>query len=283
MKVLQLLFTLTLLAPLAQAQVIDTVQLRVHYKTAQKHWVEDKGRGGDETILEIGKTRRSRFCSLAESKLEEALETVSKRGGTFEEIQVAQAETGYKHSYNWIEVYKNYPKEGKLTYTDRLFIPYRYEEEMEMPQWTIHADGQRAIAGYLCQKATTTFRGREWTAWFTIDIPIQEGPWKLYGLPGLILHAEDSQRDFRFACIYIEQPQGESVVFPQRKYTKCTLKQLQKVQLLCWEDPAKYFRSIGQEYSEGHYLDGRPVIYKPRTPAFLEYPVNTPDNKEAEN
>lgn len=38
--------------------------------------------------------------------------------------------------------------------------------------------------------ATTIFRGRKWTVYFTEDIPLPLGPWKLGALPGLILSAE---------------------------------------------------------------------------------------------
>jgi hypothetical protein len=40
-----------------------------------------------------------------------------------------------------------------------------------------------------CKKATTNFRGRYWEAWYTEEIPIGQGPWKLCGLPGMILKA----------------------------------------------------------------------------------------------
>ena len=60
------------------------------------------------------------------------------------------------------------------------------------------------IAGYPCQLAETNFRGRTWKAWFTLDIPIPNGPWKLGGLPGLILKATDHTGWYDFDCAGIQ-------------------------------------------------------------------------------
>lgn len=54
------------------------------------------------------------------------------------------------------------------------------------------ADSTKNILGYDCVMATAHYHGRDWTAWFTPDIPLPEGPWKLTGLPGLILEASES-------------------------------------------------------------------------------------------
>jgi GLPGLI family protein len=83
-----------------------------------------------------------------------------------------------------------------------LFL-YRYQEEIEKPQWILSQD-TCTILSYLCQKATTRFRGRDWTVWFTMDIPIDAGPWKLCGLPGLIMKASDSREHYVFECIGME-------------------------------------------------------------------------------
>lgn len=49
------------------------------------------------------------------------------------------------------------------------------------------------ISGQKCQKATASFRGRDYEAWFSSDIPVQDGPYKFKGLPGLIVKVEDSR------------------------------------------------------------------------------------------
>lgn len=63
--------------------------------------------------------------------------------------------------------------------------------------WTI-TDESKEIGGYMCQKATTTFKGRNYEAWFCPEIPIPYGPWKLHGLPGLILAARDNKGEVIF-------------------------------------------------------------------------------------
>ena len=71
--------------------------------------------------------------------------------------------------------------------------------------WQI-LDSSKSIKGLICQKAEGDFRGRHYTAWFTNKIPIMDGPWKLCGLPGLILEAYDEKKYFRFETQLIEFP-----------------------------------------------------------------------------
>lgn len=59
----------------------------------------------------------------------------------------------------------------------------------------------KELGGYHLQKAITHFGGRDWTAWFTDQIPFQEGPYKFRGLPGLIFEIHDSQNNFSFTLV----------------------------------------------------------------------------------
>ena len=73
---------------------------------------------------------------------------------------------------------------------------YAYEEDRKM-DWKILPETVK-IGEYEAQKAETTFAGRKWYAWFTQDIPFQDGPYKFKGLPGLIIKVEDANGDYSF-------------------------------------------------------------------------------------
>ena len=88
-------------------------------------------------------------------------------------------------------------KTGKKLYKARILRDqYAYEEDRPM-DWKILPE-TATIGEYKSQKAETQFGGRTWYAWFTAEIPFQDGPYKFSGLPGLIVKVEDSKGDYSF-------------------------------------------------------------------------------------
>lgn len=85
----------------------------------------------------------------------------------------------------------------------------RLAEPIPVIRWTVEKD-TREIEGFRCQKATCRFRGRNYTAWFTTDIPCNWGPWKLHGLPGAILEAYDDTNEVSFYATGVKR--GETTV-----------------------------------------------------------------------
>ena len=118
----------------------------------------------------------------------------------------------YPHKRLKTYIYKNYP-EGRMTVTDGLILQdYCYVDSLHTQTWTM-GDSTREVLGYTCQQATADFRGRRWTAWFATDIPVSDGPWKLGGLPGLILDAYDEGQQHVFTAVGLERVKDEPIIF----------------------------------------------------------------------
>ncbi|MFE7085518.1 GLPGLI family protein [Sphingobacterium spiritivorum] len=83
----------------------------------------------------------------------------------------------------------------KMEFVGNLF---RVQANKKTIDWDIK-DEEKEIGGYQCIKAIGTFGGRTYEAWYTPELPYAYGPWKLDGLPGLILEARDLNSDIIFA------------------------------------------------------------------------------------
>lgn len=128
-------------------------------------------------------------------------------------------------------------------------------ETIPFQNWKITEDTM-TVLNYLCYKATTSFRGREYVAWFTLDIPVNEGPWKLYGLPGLILKVEDTNYVFRIEAVGIQQLENEKIEIPNSKgYVSSTLKELNL-----------FRKNKHANISQGIFNDYGLTIYKIKNP-----------------
>ncbi len=126
--------------------------------------------------------------SIMKIKIENAKET-----NNFTEIlkKIKNPKISYKvikklpsQEISFIEVLESGTLPVYLTYNEIVNLDWKIENSKEN------------INNYDCQKATLTFGGRKWIAWFTNQIPISDGPYKFHGLPGLIVKIEDNSKNF---------------------------------------------------------------------------------------
>ena len=127
------------------------------------------------------------------------------------------------------EIYKNYV-ESIITITD--LIPTSghvlCNEVLQKQDWKI-LNETKQIAGYKCQKATCRFRGRDYVAWFTREIPVSEGPHKFSGLPGLIVKIHDTKEHYDFELYSVRRIKkpiifNEFGSFYNRQYQEVSIK-----------------------------------------------------------
>ena len=105
------------------------------------------------------------------------------------------------------QIYRNIKNKVMMTRTPKMSISDAFivREKWVEINWNI-TNKTKKIGSYIATKATGHFRGRDYTVWFIYDIPVPFGPWKLHGLPGLILEGEDKEKVLRFYITEIKIP-----------------------------------------------------------------------------
>ena len=216
---LSLLSSITCLAQNTSKLLKDTTTLRVYYIHSKKEKPTDKSARVDTMLLDIGKSF-SRFYDPGRLKRDSTISNLMNATdpATIKEVHVLKNEevNGMSDMAGTVssdamegesyQIIKS--KKGEISVFDygaSALTKVQYDDFFDKPNWQLQ-EGTDTVAGYDCQKATLNFRGRNYTAWFTTEIPISEGPWKLFGLPGLILKAEDSEQLFSFVMIGLTQP-----------------------------------------------------------------------------
>ena len=167
----------------AQEEVIDTTQFVVVYDYQCKTQ-NDAGEpvvDAMEVVVQVGRTM-TKSMPWSQSSLKPM--SIEADGKAYQEA--------YLHMPT---VWTGWP-EGQTTSREMIF-PYDFEGKEITPeiQWTLSDDTLR-VGDYLCQKATATFRGLTWQVYYTEEIPSSAGPWRLRGLPGLIVRAESGAHTF---------------------------------------------------------------------------------------
>jgi len=157
----------------------------------------------ERTFLDV-KANRSLFISenkLIKDSLFSAFKLKEKEDNKKEEKDLSKVGVKKHIEPTFFEYFitKNIP-EQKVYYYDRVGGKQIYYQEDRPLKWEI-TDVAEKQNGYSSQKAVANFGGRIWTAWFTKEINISDGPYKFSGLPGLIVKLEDDKGDYRFDLV----------------------------------------------------------------------------------
>ena len=246
-------------------EVLDTSYLHVNYEAKLK-MNKEKKHINRNVVLEIGKDVSVCYDSKFRQfiALDDSLKMVHASVGEWIRTMENNGTLGRTVSF---AVYKHLPAMNELTYTDEIFrYNYYYEQELPAIDWQMQ-NADSVVCGYSCSKAVGEWRGRRWTVWYSMDIPIDDGPWKLQGLPGLILHAEDAQGDFFFTCVGIEEKRSPIILWGDHM-RKCTPEWFQREITEFWKDQSGYvsFRN-GMPKPDYSNTDFRPQSF---TPCLME-------------
>lgn len=142
-----------------------------------------------------------------------------------------------------------------------------YTEPFSEMIWEI-GDSTKNVLGYECIQATTDYHGRVWSVWFTPDIPIQDGPWKLRGLPGLILEATTGDGIGYFADGIEQTAKQIKNVYGAEKYEKQNRKDILRARRAMIDNPMGTLSSTG--LLEGVRIESKELKPKSETFDFLE-------------
>lgn len=237
-------------------QAIEKMQLRVQYDVDWHHDLKHPEKVmHDKMYTEIGQ-------SVCHSYIEREWNNEVKFNKHFEESG-KRGTNAFSALYSNIgETFVGYPK-GMTTviYSLDMLNAYMYEEETNKMEWTITNEKLDTLDCH-CKMATCKYAGREYKAWFTEDIPVSCGPWKLGGLPGLIVKAETLDGDYRFVLSGIEKiKESKDICLWKREFITKSKEKVRNQEKLLLTRPDEILDWAGISYTAVSY-DGSKVKLK---------------------
>lgn len=198
--VMMMAFVLTIAAQ-GQTEIVDTTQFVAVYDYECRTLNEEDAPVTDrmQVVVQVGRTITKSMPFSAYPQTGEA----SK----------ANVVAGFQEAYMHMPTVWTGLPTGQTTVREFIF-PHEYEGSEETPDiaWTL-TDDTLTVSGYLCQQATATHRGVEWHVWYTEEIPSSAGPWRLRGLPGLIVKAENDAHTF---CLAKLRQEASPITAPEQ-------------------------------------------------------------------
>ncbi len=226
-----------------KSKVLDQAKFIAHYTLTYKEDSLNLDKPRKEEFLLFLGDHLSRFIGKTNYQIQiewKAIRTKEENKQWFDNFAMSGVKFRFYH-----EFHKNYP-EGKITCYHHITAgPFLYEEDLNLFDWQLTKETD-TIAGYKVQKATSNFGGRSWIAWFSPEIPYNDGPYKFNGLPGLIVKVYDTQMHYDFELSFIEKPEVlVNIEFKEMNYFKTTKMRFFRAEDYARDNIVSTFKAMG--------------------------------------
>lgn len=239
------LFLLSLLpGSFIYSQQSEPLLAKVYYTFIHQYDKSDSSRQfNTDVLLLIGKTN-SRYANAKYNNTEPIPEFVAApkiKPEDMNKVPVVASKPRARISVQSRAVGNEFlfkvPKKNKFIMIGTLgYQDYRVETPLPAIDWQISSDTM-VIGPYTCQKAVGSFGGRTYTAWFAPDLPFSYGPWKLGGLPGLILQAVDTENQVKFMFKSFAKGENEYLHFEELRPVSLSEERYEKEKAKYEKDP----------------------------------------------
>jgi len=252
------------------AKTIDKVKCTCKYNyTIQQDSTDITNKKSLIMLLQLGE-KTSKFCSIS-THIGDSVGYLINNLSEQEQFNmftksISKYQTSTLCSYT---IYKNYPTKNTITLTDYIDKPYKSTQQTKF-NWKIITNSDTIINSFKCIKATTNFAGRNYNAWFTIQVPISDGPYKFCGLPGLIIKINDTTNQHCFTLKSLTWSSNQSIFFIEDKRTEISSKNYVKAKsakmaelikkvtngdLIKFSDEDKKMEAINRVKSENNFIE----------------------------
>jgi len=252
------------------AKTIDKVKCTCKYNyTIQQDSTDITNKKSLIMLLQLGE-KTSKFCSIS-THIGDSVGYLINNLSEQEQFNmftksISKYQTSTLCSYT---IYKNYPTKNTITLTDYIDKPYKSTQQTKF-NWKIITNSDTIINSFKCIKAKTNFAGRNYNAWFTIQVPISDGPYKFCGLPGLIIKINDTTNQHCFTLKSLTWSSNQSIFFIEDKRTEISSKNYVKAKsaktaelikkvtngdLIKFSDEDKKMEAINRVKSENNFIE----------------------------
>lgn len=249
---------------LGNRKCIDYSKVVIKYTFKFKNYTSQAKQYEDERVVQVGSNVVKDYSEIIFH---------------YDSLSTEDTKKGHLTSHN--NPYDTYPceffyfyKEKKRTEKYRLMLAAGtlcYQSKVIDMVWDFSSGDSENLLGYKCNKATTTYSGRKYTAWYTTDVPVHYGPYKFSGLPGMIVKIEESTGMYSWELSSVKTKREEIFMDTYESEQKCDEETARKTIARMMKNPIAFLSNQGTKMfvkqSNGKFAppskEGREYPYEP--------------------